>query len=304
MRRPILSERSKRFIPYYLMMLPGLLYFFVFRYLPMYGVTIAFKDFNVMKGIFRSPWAAPAGKYFLQFFHSPYFFELLRNTLLISFYKLVWGMVPPILLALLLNETRSVAYKRSIQTLSYMPHFLSWVIIQGILIAFLSEDMGLINRWLRDAGLQTIPFQRSTAWFRSLVVGSSIWRDMGWGAIIYLAAITGIDPNLYDAGRIDGCTKLRMMWSITLPNIRSVIIMLLILRLGRIMEADFEQIFVMYNPHVYSVGDIFDTWVYRTGLEQLNFSLASAVGLFKSAIGLTLIVMTNQLARRWGENVW
>jgi putative aldouronate transport system permease protein len=185
-----------------------------------------------------------------------------------------------------------------------MPHFLSWVIIQGILIAFLSEDMGLLNRWIRDAGMKTIPFLTSTAWFRTLVVASDVWKDLGWGAIVYLAAIAGIDPSLYDAARIDGCTRLQMMWRITIPNIRGIIIMLLILRLGRLMEAGFEQIYVMYNVHVYSVGDILDTWVFRTGLEQLNFSLASAVGLFKSLIGLVLVLGTNKLAKRWGETVW
>ena len=297
-------EKFRRFFPLYVMMLPALAYFVVFRYLPMYGITIAFKDFNMMKGITGSPWARPLGKYFLQFFASPYFGELLRNTLLISLYKLVFGMFPPIILALLLNEARSLIYKRTIQTLSYMPHFLSWVIIQGILIAFLSEDMGLINRWIRGAGLDPIPFLTSTYWFRGLVTASAVWKDLGWGAIIYLAAIAGIDPALYDAGRIDGCTRVRMMWHITIPSIRSVIIMLLILRLGRLMEAGFEQIFVMYNVHVYSVGDILDTWVYRTGLQQLNFSLASAVGLFKSGIGLVLIVASNQLARRWAGALW
>jgi putative aldouronate transport system permease protein len=208
------------------------------------------------------------------------------------------------MLALLLNEVSTLWFKKGVQTLTYMPHFLSWVIIQGILIAFLSEDIGLINRWIRNSGLQAIPFLRSPGWFRPLVVVSSVWRDTGWGAIIYLAAIAGIDPALYDAARIDGCSRARMMAHVTLPNIRYIIVMLLILRLGRIMEAGFEQIYVLYNPYVYSVGDIIDTWVYRMGLEQLNFSLASAVGLFKSAIGLVLVLTTNRIAKRWGENIW
>lgn len=297
-------KRLARYTPFYVMMFVPLAYFFIYRYIPMYGIVIAFKDYNVMKGITGSPWADPVGKHFMMFFDSPYFFQLLRNTLLISFYKLAWGTIPPILLALLLNEVRFVGFKRTVQTLTYMPHFLSWVIIQGILVAFLSEDMGLLNRALREAGRDTIPFLISPAWFRTLVVGSAVWKDMGWGAIIYLAAIAGIDQNLYDAGRIDGCSKMRMMWHITLPNIRYVIILLLILRLGRIMQAGFEQIYVMYNPHVYEVGDILDTWVYRTGLEQLSFSLASAVGLFKSAIGFILVIGTNRLAKAWGENVW
>jgi putative aldouronate transport system permease protein len=300
----ISGDRFRRYIPFYIMMFPALLYFFIFRYIPMYGVVISFKDFNVMKGMMDSPWAKPLGRHFLMFFRSPYFVQLIRNTMLISFYKLIFGMIPPIVLALLLNEISTIWFKRGIQSLSYMPHFLSWVIIQGILVAFLSEDLGLINRVLRESGAGTIPFLISERWFRPLVVISAIWKDTGWGAIIYLAAIAGIDPSLYDSGRIDGCTRMGMMWHITIPNIRSVIILLLILRLGRMMNAGFEQIYVMYNPLVYSVGDILDTWVYRTGLEQLNFSLASAVGLFKSGIGLILILSTNALAKTWGENVW
>ena len=294
----------KRYTSFYIMMFPALLYFFIFRYMPMYGLVISFKDYNVIKGIIDSPWAEPLHKHFAMFFESPYFSQLLRNTALISIYKLLWGTIPPIIFALLLNECRIGWFKRGVQTLSYMPHFLSWVIIQGILVAFLSEDMGLINRLIRDAGFDTVPFLTSPSYFRSLVVGSELWKDMGWGAIIYLAAIAGISPTLYDAGKIDGCTKIQMMKNITLPNIRNVIVMLLILRLGRMMNAGFEQIYVMYNPHVYSVGDIIDTWVFRTGLEQLNFSLGSAVGLFKSAIGFILVVSTNQLAKKWGENVW
>jgi len=286
------------------MMLPAIVFFIIFRYLPMYGVIIGLKNYSISKGIWASPWADPFYKHFRTFYQSPYFWQLLRNTMLISFYKLFWGMAPPILLALLLNECKFALYKRGVQTVTYMPHFLSWVIIQGILVALFSEDMGLVNRLLRESGRAAIPFLRSENWFRSVVVIADVWRDTGWGAIIYLAALAGIDPNLYDAGKIDGCSKIRMMWYITLPGITNIIVMLLILRLGRLMNAGFEQIYVMYNPHVYSVGDIIDTWVYRTGLEQLNFSLASVVGLFKSLIGLVLIVATNRLAKRWGQGVW
>ncbi|WNQ14238.1 ABC transporter permease subunit [Paenibacillus aurantius] len=286
------------------MLLPGVIYYLVYKYLPMYGVIIAFKDYDMLEGIWSSPWADPWYKYFQQFYESPYFTQLLANTFLISVYKLLFGMVPPILLAILLNECRTPWFRRLVQTLSYMPHFLSWVIIYGILLMFLSQDSGIVNRWLVESGSSTIPFLTSTEWFRSVLVGSEIWQNLGWGAIIYLAAIAGIDPTLYEAGRVDGASRLRMVWHITLPGIRHVIILLLILRLGHMLDAGFEQIYVLYNVHVYSVADILDTWVFRTGLEQWNYSLASAVGLFKSGIGLILVYLSNTLAKRWGESIW
>lgn len=289
---------------FYLMLLPGVLYYLIYKYVPMYGVVIAFKDYDMMAGILNSPWADPWYKYFQQFYESPYFSQLLTNTFLISVYKLVFGMVPPIILAILLNECRVKWFKSLIQTLSYMPHFLSWVIIYGILLMFLSQDSGIVNRWLVDAGFKSIPFLTSTESFRSVLVGSEIWQNLGWGAIIYLAAIAGIDPTLYEAGKVDGASRLKMVWHITLPGIRHVIILLLILRLGHMLDAGFEQIYILYNVHVYPVADILDTWVFRTGLEQWNYSLASAVGLFKSGIGLILVYLSNRIAKRWGESIW
>ncbi|PYI55957.1 ABC transporter permease [Paenibacillus flagellatus] len=286
------------------MLLPGLLWLIVYKYVPMYGAVIAFKDFRVSEGILGSPWAQPWNKHFLFFFHSPYFTQLLGNTLIISFYKLVFGIVPPIAMALLLHECRFVPIRRFVQTLSYMPHFLSWVIVYGILIALLSQTTGLVNRWLTGSGHAAIPFLQSPDWFRTILVGSEIWQDLGWGAVIYLAAIAGIDPSLYEAARVDGAGRLRTMWSVTLPGIRNVVFLLLILRLGRFLDAGFEQIYIMYNIHVYPVADIIDTWVFRTGLEQMNFSLAAAVGLFKSAIGLLLVLGSNRLAKRWGGQIW
>jgi putative aldouronate transport system permease protein len=305
--RSRLQKRLKgmwAFKEFYIMLLPGVLYYLIYKYFPMYGVVIAFKNFNMMEGILGSPWADPWYKYFLQFYESPYFAQLLTNTFLISVYKLLFGMVPPIILAILLNETRVRWFKTLIQTLSYMPHFLSWVIIYGILLIFLSQDSGIVNRWLVDSGGDAIPFLTSTEWFRSVLVGSEIWQNLGWGAIIYLAAIAGIDPTLYEAGRVDGASRLSMVWHITLPGIRHVIILLLILRLGHMLDAGFEQIYILYNVQVYPVADILDTWVFRTGLQQWNYSLASAVGLFKSVIGLILVYFSNSLSKRWGEGIW
>ncbi|MNI21690.1 putative multiple-sugar transport system permease YteP [compost metagenome] len=228
----------------------------------------------------------------------------MSNTLLISLYKLVFGMLPSIILAILFHECRVMWLKRWVQTLSYMPHFLSWIIIYGISVAFFSETTGLVNRWITEAGGSSISFLGSTEWFRSMLVSTEIWKDIGWGAIVYLAAISGIDPTLFEAARVDGASRLRMIWHITLPGIRNVIILLLILKIGSIMDAGFEQIYVFYNPRVYEVGDIIDTWVYRTGLEQMNFSLATTVGLFKSAIGFVLVLGANKLAKRWGGGIW
>lgn len=289
---------------FFVMLMPGLIWFVIYKYVPMYGAIIAFKDYDLLGGIGASPWADPWYKHFKFFYDSPYFTQLLENTFVISFYKLLFGMIPPIALALLFNECRIRWFKNVIQTLSYMPHFLSWVIIYGILLAFLSQSTGLFNRWMSEWGLGTIPFLQSTEWFRSILVGSDIWQSAGWGAIIYLAAITGVDTALYEAARVDGASRLRMIWHITLPGIRNVIVLLLIMRLGYILDAGFDQIYILYNIQVYPVADIIDTWVFRTGLEQMNFSVASAVGLFKSVIGLILVLGANQLAKRWGEEIW
>jgi putative aldouronate transport system permease protein len=298
------SRQLWRFRAFYIMLLPGVLYYLIFRYLPMYGVIIAFKDFAIMEGITGSSWANPWYKHFSTFYHSPYFGQLLTNTVLISLYKLVWGTFPPIVFALLLNECRIRWLRSLIQTLTYMPHFLSWVIIFGIMLTFLSQNGGLINRWIVEAGGESIPFMTSTEYFRGLLVGSEVWQNLGWGAIIYLAAIAAIDPTLYEAARVDGAHRLRMIWHITLPGIRNVIILLFILKLGHLMDAGFDQIYILYNIQVYPVADILDTWVYRTGLQQLNFSLASAVGLFKSFIGLVLVLLANRLAKKWGAGIW
>ncbi|WP_181956623.1 ABC transporter permease subunit [Paenibacillus piri] len=287
------------------MLLPGVAYYILFRYVPMYGVIIAFKEFNMLEGIVSSPWADPWYKHFQTFFNSPYFSQLMINTCLISLYKLIFGMLPPIVMALLLNECRVRWFRTMIQTLTYMPHFLSWVIIYGILIALFSQSSGLFNRWLVESGGTSIGFLTSLDYFRGILVGSEIWKDLGWGAIIYLAAMTGIDPTLYEAARVDGASRLRMMWHITLPGIRNVIVLLFILKLGTIMDAGFDQIYILYNIQVYQVADILDTWVFRTGLQQLNFSMGAAVGLFKSAIGFVLVLGSNHLSKKWGdEGIW
>jgi len=287
-----------------LLMLPGLLYLAVYKYGPMYGVLIAFKDYSLRRGIAGSPWADPWYRHFAEFLGSPYFGSLMTNTVLISVYKLLWGTVPPIIVALLFNECRQRWFRRIAQTVSYMPHFLSWAIIYGVAIGLLSQSTGVINAALRDSFGESIAFLTSNAWFRSVLVASDVWKDIGWGAIIYLAAMVGIDRTYYEAARVDGAGRLRQIWHITLPGIRPVIVLLLVLRLGGILDAGFDQVFIFYNVQVYPPGDIIDTWVYRAGLENLNYSLAAAVGLFKSFIGLILILVANRIAKRWSAQLW
>jgi len=269
----------------------------------MYGAQIAFRNFNPFEGIWGSPWVG--FKYFKQAFESPYFFQTVLNTLIISLYKLIWGFPAPIILALLLNEVYNRAIKRSVQTISYLPHFISWVVIGGMMTDLLSPQTGVINTIIKAFGREPIYFLASKEWFRTVLVLSSIWKELGWGSIIYLAALSGIDPQLYDAAKIDGCNRLKQTWYITLPGIMGTISIMLILRLGGILNAGFEQIFVLYNPSVYEVSDIIDTWVYRTGLQGMEYSLATAVGLFKSVIGFILIVVSNWASQKMSETgIW
>ena len=284
----------------YLMLIPGILFFVVFKYIPMFGALIAFKDYSPIKGFSGSPWVGL--KHFENFFFSIYFWQLMRNTLLISIYKMIGGMIPSIILALHLNEIRNSAFKRTVQTITYFPHFLSWVVIYGIMLAFLAPSSGLVNQWIKEMGGEPISFFESKEWFRSLLVVSAIWKDLGWGTIIYLAAMANIDPQLYEAARIDGASRMRQIWHITLPSIRSVIVILLMINLGNIMEAGFQQIIIMYNARVYSVADVIDTYVYREGLLSMNYSYAAAVGLFQSVIGLILVIASNRMAKKWGES--
>jgi putative aldouronate transport system permease protein len=288
----------------YLMLLPAVVYYLVFRYFPMYGVSLAFKDYDFAGGIIGSPLARPFFKHFMMFFKSPYFTTLITNTFLISFYKLVAGIFPPIVLAILLAECKGKRFKGFVQSVSFIPYFLSWVVVYGIMIALLSQTSGILNRWIYELSGGTIPFFTSTKWFRSLLVISEIWRSTGFNAIIYIAAINTIDLTLFEAAKIDGASRLTVIRCITLPGIIPVAVMLFILRLGTILDSSFEQIYVMYNIQVYPVADIIDTWVFRTGLQQLNFSLATAVGLFKSLIACILVLATNFLARRFDKGIW
>jgi putative aldouronate transport system permease protein len=281
------------------MILPGFLYFAIFKYIPMSGLVIALQDYQPYLGITGSPWVGL--KHFERLFNDPMFFTILRNTLFLFTMNLVIYFPVPILIAVMLNEVRHHLFKRFVQTLIYIPHFMSWVIIVSISFVMLSMDRGLINEVFSVMGLEKINFLMSNEWFRPMYILQVIWREAGWGTIIYLAAMAAIDPQLYEASRMDGANRFRQIWHITLPSIRSVIVVLLILKIGDVLELGFEHIFLLLNSMNREVAEIFDTYVYTAGLKQGQFSFSTAVGFFKSVVGLILIMAANWLAKKAGE---
>lgn len=283
----------------YVMILPGFVYFVIFKYVPMGGLVIAFQDFQPFQGILHSQWVG--FKHFERLFSDPQFFMILRNTLILFALNLLFFFPVPIILALMLNEVRHQFFKRTIQTLVYIPHFMSWVIIVSISFVILSMDRGILNELLVMMGFEKINFLMSTEWFRPMYVIQVIWREAGWGTIIYLAAMAAIDPGLYEAARIDGANRLRQIWHITLPSIRGVIVILLILKLGDVLELGFEHVYLLLNSMNREVAEIFDTYVYTAGLRQGQFSYSTAVGFFKSIVGLLLVMTANWLAKKAGE---
>ncbi len=280
----------------YIIMAPSLIWFIVFKYVPLFYAQIAFKDFRPRVGVLGSEWVGL--EHFFTFINSFYFNQLITNTIIFSLAKLILGMPIAILMALALHETVFKKWRTIVQTLIYLPHFLSWVIMFGVLLMLLSPGSGLINDIIVRFGGRPIPFLTSPEWFRQVVIVSDIWKETGWSTILYLAALLGISPVLYEAAKVDGASSLRRIWHISLPGILPVIVLVTLLRLGNILDAGFSQIFVLYSVPVYSVGDIIDTWVYRQGILQFQFSLATAVGLFKGVIGLALILFANQIAKR------
>jgi len=281
----------------YFMMLPGIAYFILFHYVPMYGVTLAFKNFMFTEGILGSPWVGL--KHFEKAFSDPYFFQILRNTVLISLYKLIFGFPVPIIFAILVNEVTSSRFKKIVQTASYLPHFISWVVMGGIFIMIFSFN-GPVNELIKLFGMDPVLFMADERYFRALLVITDIFKTFGWGSIIYFAAISGIDPQLYEAAVMDGATRWQRMRLITLPMLVPVIAIMLILHMSSILDAGFDQIFNMYNSSVFNVSDIIDTYVYRKGLVDMQYSYSSAVGLFKSAIALVLVLTVNRIVRATG----
>ncbi|WP_284646438.1 ABC transporter permease [Paenibacillus silviterrae] len=284
----------------WLLVLPCLLYYLVFRYAPMFGLVITFKNFNLFKGIWASEWVG--FKYYIMFFQNPDFWILMRNTFLLGAYKLLFGFPAPIILALLLNELKHVLFKRFVQTVSYLPHFISNVIVASMVIMFLSPSGGLINQILQSLGITPINFMMQPGWFRTIYVISDIWQQIGWESIIYLAALTAVDPQLYEAASIDGANRWRKLWHVTLPGIASTIVIIFIMNVGKVLEIGFEKVFLIYNPAVYETADIISTYVYRVGLEQGNFSYGASIDLFMGIISLIFIYTANYISRKVGEN--
>jgi len=280
----------------YIIVIPSITFFIVFKYWPLFNAQIAFKDFKPVLGVVGSPWVG--FKHLEAFFNSYYFSRLIGNTLFFSIAGLILGMPTAIILAVALYETRFNMIRSIVQTGAYIPHFLSWVIMYGILLALLSPGDGLINDLLKRAGLKPIAFLTEPRWFPVVVVVSDVWKEAGWSAIIFLAGLLGIDTALYEAASVEGASRMQRIRWISLPGILPVVVVITLLRLGNILDAGFQQIFVLYSLPVYSVSDILDTWIYRSGVLDFQLSVASAVGLFKGAIGLVLIVAANRLARR------
>ncbi|BBH22402.1 protein lplB [Paenibacillus baekrokdamisoli] len=290
-----LMKRIFKYKALYLMLLPAVVFLIIFSYIPMYGATIAFKDFWIKKGILGSPWVGFA--HFEKLFETDKFWQVFRNTIEINLLRLIFGFPAPIVLAILLNEVRHKLFKRSIQTIVYLPHFISWVTISGIIFSILSNE-GLVNTIIRAFGGENVNFLTSNSMFRPLLILSGIWKEIGWGTIIYLAALSGINPDLYEAATVDGANRFKQITHITLPSMVPIISILLILNFGSMMNGGFDQVFNLYNTMVYDSGDVIDTYVYRIGLTQGKYSVATAIGLFLNVINFVLLVMVNSIAKK------
>jgi putative aldouronate transport system permease protein len=288
-----------------MMVLPALLLIIVFSYIPMYGVLMAFQDYSIFKGFFASEWVGL--KHFDMFFNSPEFFEVMRNTIIISLLKFFIGFPAPIALALMLNEVKNMMFKRLVQTVSYLPHFMSWVIVAGLIMSMLSTDNGSVNILLEKMNFieEPINFLSLPELFWSILVSTGVWKEIGFGSIVYLAAIASIDPSMYEAASMDGASKFKQIFLITLPSIMPVVLIFMILAIGNLLNAGFEDILLLaVNPVLRDVSDVIDTYVYRVGIQSSRYSYATAVGLFKAVISVGLLTMANYLARRAGSSLW
>ncbi|WP_168119975.1 ABC transporter permease subunit [Paenibacillus sp. HB172176] len=307
-----IGRKAKKQKVLLLLLLPAIAYFFIFNYIPIYGVLIAFKNFRMqadqsfLKTILEAPWAGPFGlDHFKAFVNGPFFWKLLRNTFLLGIYSLVFGFPIPILFALLLNELRRKFYKSFVQTISYLPYFLSVVAVIGMMKMVLSPGSGIVNVLLTKLGLEPIYFMADAGWFRFLFVSSGIWTSMGMGAVIYLAALSKVDAEQYESAVIDGATRLRQMWHITLPAIKPVVVITLILNMSGVLSVGSEKIILMYNSLTYETADVFSTFVYRRGLVELDFSFGAAVDLFNAIVNILFLVTANYLARKVAnESLW
>jgi putative aldouronate transport system permease protein len=283
----------------YLILLPGLLFYLLFKYVPLYGILMAFKDYNFMIGVFKSPWVG--FDVFKDVFRDGEFWRSLVNTLRLNLLSLAVAFPIPIVFALLLNEIPHEGYKRTIQSISYLPHFISWVILYGLLLSFAAKETGLVNMLLKHLGLPEIAFLSDSAWWTVIYVASSIWKDTGWAAIIYLAALSSIDPALYEAASIDGADRFRKMLSITLPGIKGTVVIILILQIGKVMTIGFEQPYLLGNPLVSDVSTVLSTFIYERGLVRAQYSFTTAVGLIQSVVNFALLLGADRVARLLGK---
>lgn len=284
----------------YFLLIPFISWYVVFLYLPMYGLQIAFKDYSIFQGIAASPWVGLEN--FVTFFESDYFYRTLKNTVLISLYTLLFAFPAPIILALLFNEIRSLTFKKFAQTFTYLPHFISIVVVAGIVANFLSPSNGLVNIILDKLGMEKIYFLTDPDYFRSIFVGMNIWKDVGFNAIIYIAAISGINPLLYEAAKMDGASRWKQMLHITLPGLIPTILILLILNIGSFLEVGYEAIILLYQPATYETADVINTYVYRAGLQGGEYEIGAAAGLFNAVVGLILVVTANKITKKFSEN--
>ncbi|WP_240941327.1 ABC transporter permease subunit [Paenibacillus sp. HB172176] len=284
------------------MFVPILAFFVIFKYVPMGGAIIAFKKYNLMDGILHSPWVGFDNFRFL--FSTPTTMQIIRNTLMLSLMSIIIGFPFPIILAILLNEVRRMWFKRLVQTLVYLPHFFSWIIVSGIIVTIFSQQNGIVSEWWESVTGHAYPFlYREGSWL-SIFVGSGIWKEAGFSAIIYLAALSNIDPMLYEAASIDGASKWKQIRHVTLPGLQMTIVLMLILSMGRVMEVGFDQIYMLQNSTVSDVSEVISTYIYKVGLMGSQFSLTSAIGLFESLVGFLLVLSTNAIARRFGNGLW
>ncbi|MEL6700568.1 MAG: ABC transporter permease subunit [Pseudomonadota bacterium] len=296
-------DHFKREWQIYAMLLPTIIWFIVFLYKPMYGLQIAFKDYSIFRGVAASPWVG--WEHFETLFGNEQFIRAIRNTITISFYNLLFGFPAPIILALMFNEVLNATYKKTAQTIVYLPHFISSVIIAGIVITAFSPTVGVINTVMSWFGLDSIYFLTQPEWFRPIFVGTGIWQEAGFGSIVFLAAIAGVNPSLYESAVVDGANRWQMMWKITIPSILPTILIMLIIRIGNVMEVSFELVILLYQPATYETADVVNTWVYRQGLQSGQYDLAAAAGLFNAVVAFVLVMTANTLSRRFSRtSLW
>ena len=299
-----LKFNANRDIPVYLLILPAALLLFVFHYLPIYGIVISFQDFSPFKGVLNSNWVGL--KNFEHFLADSNFWRVFKNTIIINLLQIIIGFPIPVMFAIFLNELWSNRFKKVVQTVSYLPHFISWVVAASIITSALSPSSGLINKFLEGAfGIEPIYFLAKEEYFRLIIVISNVWKELGMQSVYYIAALASIDTELYEAAKMDGAGKIKQTIHITLPGLRSIIIVLLVLKIGRMVNIGFEQIFLLYNPLVYDVGDVISTYTYRLGIEQTRYSLTSAIGVTQSVVNFILVYAANKAARKIaGWSLW